>query len=519
MGSQLHPVQQPGQHLTGYEAPVTIEAALALLALHGPRARPVAGGTDLLVELDRGARPGTGILVDLGRIPDLDTIEATADAIRLGPLVTHNQVVASDRCCTAVTPLAQACWEVGSPQLRNRATVAGNLVTASPANDTISALLALGASVELRSATATRRLPVQEFVTGFRTTALAPGELVTAIEVPSLGPDRRGIFVKLGLRRAQAISVVHLAVVVTLEPGATGSGSGSGTGSHSWARGEPPVVADAKLAIGSVAPQVLLIPAVAELLRGRPLDPGTIAAAAAAVAAAIEPIDDLRATAEYRREVSATMARRALTALAAGTQLTRWPVDPPRLWAPGFEGRYPTGAGHALSATADTIVTTTVNGYQVQGRGAPSATLLHWLRHHAGTNGVKEGCAEGECGACTVHLDGAAVLACLVPAGRANGADITTVEGLAPSVGVLHPVQEAFVACGAVQCGFCTPGLLMASAQLLAEHPSPSPAQVEAGLAGNLCRCTGYGAIHRALALAPEPAGTPVAVGDRGAAP
>ena len=210
MTIEIHEVQRPGQRVTRYEAPASLDEALELLAADPGRARVIAGGTDLLVELDRGARPGVDVLIDLGRVPGLARIDRRrgdgSDTVHLGPLVTHNQVVASADCVEAALPLAQACWEVGSPQLRNRATVVGNLVTASPANDTISALLALDATLTLASTRGRREVSVGDFVTGFRSTVLEPDELVVDVAVPALTGDRRGIFVKLGLR----LSLIHI---------------------------------------------------------------------------------------------------------------------------------------------------------------------------------------------------------------------------------------------------------------------------------------------------------------------
>jgi carbon-monoxide dehydrogenase small subunit len=137
------------------------------------------------------------------------------------------------------------------------------------------------------------------------------------------------------------------------------------------------------------------------------------------------------------------------------------------------------------------ILNCTVNGETVEVLVQPYVTLLDALREDLDLTGPKEGCGTGDCGACTVHLDGQPVASCLMLAMQARGREVRTIEGLAAG-GVLHPLQDAFVRLGVPQCGFCIPGVLMAAAALLADNPRPSEEEIRYGIAGNLCRCTGY---------------------------
>jgi len=216
-------------------------------------------------------------------------------------------------------------------------------------------------------------------------------------------------------------------------------------------------------------------------------------------AQAAAPIDDIRAGAGYRSEMVRVLVRRALIGLRDGSERADFPAAPPMLWG-RTEGRFPRLAGKTVRHRDEGLepIECTVNGENVVVQGANGKTLLQMLRDDLGLTGTKEGCGEGECGACTVWMDGVAVLACLVPAPRAHGTHVVTVEGLAQD-DELHPLQQTFIEEGAVQCGYCTPGFIMAGASLLEEIPHPTREQIIAGLSGNLCRCTGYYKIVQAV--------------------
>ena len=145
-----------------------------------------------------------------------------------------------------------------------------------------------------------------------------------------------------------------------------------------------------------------------------------------------------------------------------------------------------------MPASRDVLVQVTVNGAPHALRVPARTLLVHLLRDRFGLTGTHVGCDTTQCGACTVALDGVAVKSCTVLAAQASGHEITTIEGVAPEPGTLHPVQQAFWTEHGLQCGYCTPGMVMAVRQILADNPDPTEAEVRVGLAGNICRCTGY---------------------------
>lgn len=281
-------------------SPRTLREAYALLAAHPHR--PLAGGTDLLVQLTGEVGPTPDRVLDLWRIEDLRGIEIRNGFLELGALTSYTELRRSPACRSNVPALVEAAATIGAIQIQNRGTIGGNVMNASPAGDTLPVLLALDAVMVLGSTRGEREVPAADFWPAYRRTAAEPDELLIRLRIPRVA-GRAQRFRKVGTRRAQAISKV---VVAT-----------AWEGDAVEAAEADPVAPDVvrhrvRIALGSVAPTPIRAVAVEELLEGRRWDAAVVDAAVAAMAAAMTPIDDVRSTAAYRREAACRVVRRLL---------------------------------------------------------------------------------------------------------------------------------------------------------------------------------------------------------------
>ena len=266
----------------------TVEEALAALARG---ARPVAGGTDLVVGARQGKVPLPDALVAIHRVRELHAIDDTAGSLRLGPLVTHAEIAAHPTVRERFTALADASAIVGSHATRAHGTIGGNVMNASPAMEAGGPLICFGATATLRSLAEVRTVPVEELFTGPGATVAKGDELLVALDFPSPAPGTGSAYVRLEYRRQMEIAVVGAAAVVTLADGR---------------------VSDARIAITALAPTIRRVPAAEAAFVGGAADEAAIAAAAREAAAASAPISDVRASERYRRAMAEVIARRAV---------------------------------------------------------------------------------------------------------------------------------------------------------------------------------------------------------------
>ena len=455
-----------------YSAPGSVAEVCQILAEHGPDAAILAGGTDLLIE-SRRASMQAKLVVDISGITELDGIHEVEGGITIGPLTTHTDLLRSGVLQKHAPLLTSAAAAIGSAQIRNRGTIGGNIMNAAACADTLPPLVALGAIITLESRSGTRELDLTRLIVRPYVTVAKPNEILTSIRFPKLPTDARGAFIKLGRRNALSISRLNVASILRV--------------------GNDGRITEARIVPGAAFPVWKRITAAEQMLIGEKPGGTLFAEAGRKVSELMVEETGRRWSSEYKEPVLAVLVRRALeqcasrsTPAQSGLSLSPTSHNGGRriAWqSPGRECR----------------ITAKINGRSVSIRTPANRTLLELLRDELGLTGTKCGCEIGECGACTVLLDGLAVNSCLVPAPQIHGREVLTVEGMA-SEGKLQPLQEAFMDHDAVHCGFCTPGMLMSAKGLFQWNPRPSRTEIRTAISGNLCRCSGYQQIVEAIA-------------------
>lgn len=270
----------------------TLEEALDALERYGDKARVISGGTDLL-PLIKSGKIKADCIVDITNITDLSYIDYDDRLIRIGALVTHSEAESSPIINEQAVLLAEASRALGSPQVRNRGTLVGNVVNASPASDASVALIALGAEAKVVSKNGQRTKKVEELFAGPGRTNLSSQELVTELRFQALGPGQGGAFIKLGKRQALAISIVNTAVVLTLDR-------------------ERNIFSEARIGIGAVAPMPLRARRAERALKGHLISDETIQNASQEAMKEVSPIGDIRSSSDYRREMTGVFVARAI---------------------------------------------------------------------------------------------------------------------------------------------------------------------------------------------------------------
>lgn len=275
-----------------YLAPQTLSEALDILEQHTEGVHIIAGGTDLVPRMRSRVVEPT-LLVDL-RLLDLSGIAGSERGIRIGTYATHTDILESELLAELCPALVEAAADIAGPPIRNRGTVGGNLVNASPAADLVPPLMVYGAVVVLEKKDETREIPLEDFFTGPGQTVLLPGEILTEIRIPAIPSNTTSKFIKLGKRKAMAVAVVSVAARLTLD--------------------EFGKIAQARIALGSVAPTPIRARLAEAILEGQQPSEELFALAGLTASSESSPISDIRSSGDYRKKMVAVLTRRALVA-------------------------------------------------------------------------------------------------------------------------------------------------------------------------------------------------------------
>ena len=423
--------------------------------------RPLAGGADIMYRLKkRFLKADRLTLIDINSLDELKGITETAEELEIGSATTLAELLAFLRDRQGFSLLETALYHAACPQIRNQGTLGGHLVGCLPNSHIYPALMAYDARVRILDTGGERSVPVEELFRGPYHSRLKSGELITSVFLTRRTFTWESYW---GEGQRKDFSLAPFVLVQALGP-----------------NGRRTVVGGASN----------FIPVHFRILESAPQGFG---------------FGKPSLMNWVNEEVSAQEGRM--------NRLTDYqkngPVSPHR-----GDGR---SGGPVMSDVMNTKKVTLrlkVNGRNCSLETPVETSLARVLRDGLGLLATKEGCGAGTCGSCTVLVDGKAMKSCIVLAASVQGRDIVTVEGLSSPGHPMHPVQQAFVEAGAIQCGFCTPGFVMSTYALLLANPDPTDEEIKKGLSGNLCRCTGYETIlaavkHAARKMAHPKPGTP----------
>ena len=470
-----------------------------------PQAQIIAGGSDVLVQMREGKRAGAELISIYG-LDELRGVTMEEDGtIRIGSLTSFSHITKDPVIQKYINVLGEAVDMVGGPQIRNIGTIGGNTCNGVTSADSASTLFAWDAVIELAGPEGVRRIPIKEFYIKAGKVDLRPGEIQTAILIPKEAYEGyQGHYIKYAMRNAMDIATLGCSVNVKLSD-------------------DKKTFTDIRIAYGVAGPVPMRAVHAEAAGRGLEVTEENIGKIGDTVLEDVTPRDSWRASKAFREHISKLLCKRALreavrraggviseesqAAMAPNTSDNEETVTGEKKEAPASISGASEGsetAKHTIMTDSESgkqykLVRCRINGVERETMVDVRASLTDMLRNDYSLTSVKKGCEVGECGACNVIIDGECYNSCIYLAVWADGKEIRTLEGLMGPAGELSDIQQAFIDEAAVQCGFCTPGVIMSAEEILESGKEYTRDELRKQLSGHLCRCTGYENILNAV--------------------
>ncbi len=471
----------------------SVDDAVRLLQEY-PQAQVIAGGSDVLVQMREGKRAGAE-LVSIYGLDELRGVTIEEDGtIRIGSLTSFSHITKDPIIQKYINVLGEAVDTVGGPQIRNIGTIGGNTCNGVTSADSASTLFAWDAVIELTGPDGIRRIPIKAFYIKAGKVDLRPGEIQTAILIPREAYEGyEGHYIKYAMRNAMDIATLGCSVNVKLSD-------------------DKKTFTDIRIAYGVAGPVPMRAVHAEAAGRGLKVTEENIEKIGDTVLEDVTPRDSWRASKAFREHISKLLCKRALREAvrrAGGMTVEQAPAVSNSRTVETLEKKEQTDV--SSGASRNTIMTDSesgkqyklvrcrINGVERETMVDVRASLTDMLRNDYSLTSVKKGCEVGECGACNVMIDGECYNSCIYLAVWADGKEIRTVEGLMGPNGELSDIQQAFIDEAAVQCGFCTPGVIMSAVEILESGKEYTRDELRKLLSGHLCRCTGYENILNAV--------------------